>query len=184
MTTQNFGDSRDRVPYPDIPPIIDSRETEYRGSGITSSVAIFGHPIHPVIVIFPVAFLSAVAGTDIGYWLTHDDFWARAGVWLLGSGILAGVAAAAIGIADYIRIPKVRQRAAGKAHMYINIAVLGLSAVNYFMRLGDVEAAIVPWGLLLSLIVATLLMVGGWFGGELSFRHKVGVVGSNETLAE
>ena len=180
-TSQGQPDSSGRSPYPSIPALIDSRDTEYKGTGITSSVAILGHPIHPVIVIFPVAFLSAAAGTDLGYWLTKGDFWAQASTWLLGSGVLAGVAAAAVGMLDFIRIPRVRSRTAGWAHMWLNVAVLVLSAVNFALRLLSGETAILPFGLAISLVAATLLMASGWYGGELTFRHKVGIVGPGET---
>ncbi|MFQ4139793.1 DUF2231 domain-containing protein [Nodosilinea sp. PGN35] len=168
------------VPYPNLPPLIDSRVTEYRGPGVTSSVAILGHPIHPIIVIFPIAFLSGAAGTDLGYLLTQDFFWARAGVWLLGLGVLAGIAAGVTGMFDFIKIPRVRQRRAGWAHMSLNIGALVLSIVNLGLRLGNPAGAIVPLGLVLSCTVAVLLLVSGWFGGELTFRHKVGIVGPGE----
>ncbi|WP_026073012.1 DUF2231 domain-containing protein [Nodosilinea nodulosa] len=171
------------VPYPNIPPIIDSRPTEYHGTGITSSVAILGHPIHPIIVIFPIAFLSGVAGTDLGYWITKSAFWSQASVWLLGVGLLSGVAAAVIGMFDFIRIPRARSRRAGWAHMVLNVAVLVLTIGNFAIRLASPEFSILPTGLVLSWVVATLLLASGWYGGELMFRHKVGIVGSGETHA-
>ncbi|MEQ9550078.1 MAG: DUF2231 domain-containing protein [Coleofasciculus sp. G3-WIS-01] len=181
METRDFQTQSENVPYPSIPPLIDSRETEYRGTGITSSVAIFGHPIHPIIVIFPIAFLSGLAGTDIGYWLTHDVFWARASVWLLGVGLLSAIAAAVVGIVDFLRISRVRERRAGWVHALLNVAVLVLSGVNFFLRLGNPVTIILPVGLIISLIVSILLLASGWYGGELMFRHKVGIVGPGET---
>ncbi|MBD2257975.1 DUF2231 domain-containing protein [Pseudanabaena sp. FACHB-2040] len=171
------------VPHPDIPLLIDSRETEYRGTGITSSVQIFGHPIHPIIVIFPVAFLSGVAGTDLGYLLTGRDFWSEASLWLIGAGLLTAIAAAITGMSDFINIPRVRRRRAGWAHMLLNVGVLVLTIVNLLIRWGNPEGAIVPWGLAISWVVATLLLASGWYGGELMFRHKVGIVGPGETHA-
>lgn len=169
------------TPYPNVPPLIDSRDTEYMDTGITSSVAILGHPIHPVIVIFPVAFLSAAAGTDLGYWLTKGEFWSQASVWLLGAGLLSGIAAAVIGMFDFIRIPRVRNRRAGWAHMWLNIAMLALTVVNFGLRLIGTNAIILPFGIFLSLVVSALLLISGWYGGELTFRHKVGIVGPGET---
>ncbi len=166
-----------QVPYPHLPPLIESRTTEYHGSGVTSSVNILGHPIHPIIVIFPVAFLSSAAGTDLGYWLTRDPFWVRASMWLIGLGALAGILAGLVGMVDFVRIPRVRHRTAGWAHMIANITALVLSLVNFGLRLNEPTTAILPIGLTLSLVVATLLLVGGWFGGELTFRHKIGVIG-------
>lgn len=173
--------SSHNVPYPSIPLLIDSRETEYRGSGITSTVAIFGHPIHPIIVIFPIAFLSGAAGADVGYWLTRDPFWARAAVWLLGVGILSGLAAGITGMFDFLRIPRVRKRQAGWIHMVLNVSALILSLVNWFLRLGNPTGFILPAGIILSLVVSVCLLASGWYGGELMWRHKVGIVGSDET---
>lgn len=184
MTDQRYQNQRNEpnsVPYPNFPPLIDSRATEYRGTGITSSVNIFGHPVHPIIVIFPIAFLSGGAGADLGYWITQDPFWARAAIWLLGLGILSGVAAAVIGIVDFINIPRVRHRTAGWAHMVLNAAALIVSIVNFSFRINDPALAILPLGIILSWIVTSLLLMSGWFGGELTFRHKVGMIGSGET---
>ena len=181
MTNTEFNSEQyTQNPYPNIPPIIESLETEYLGNGITSSVAIAGHPIHPIIVVFPVAFLTGAAGADLGYWLTKDFFWARASTWLIGLGLVAGILAALIGMLDFFKVPRVRKRTAGWAHMIVNIAALVLSAINFWLRSGTPEF-IVPIGAIISLLVATLLGIGGWYGGELSFRHKIGVIGSDGT---
>lgn len=172
----------DTPPFPNIPPILESHDSEYRDSGITSSLNIAGHPIHPVITIFPVAFLVAVAGSDIGYWLTSDPFWARASVWLIGAGFVSGILAGITGFLDFSRIKRVRDRSAGWLHMTGNIAVLVLSLINWLMRLSDPISPIFPIGITLSIIVATLLGITGWFGGELTFRHKVGVIGPSSPI--
>lgn len=168
------------TPYPNVPPLIDSRETEYRGTGITSSIAILGHPVHPIIVTFPIAFLSGAAGTDLGYWLTKGEFWADASIWLLGVGLLSGIVAGVVGMFDFVRIPRVRNRRAGWAHMILNIALLVLTVANFTLRLFGSETVILPTGLVLSWLGAALLLVSGWYGGELTFRHKVGIVGPGE----
>jgi uncharacterized membrane protein len=162
---------------PDIPPIIESDDREYRDTGIPSKVAIAGHPFHPLLVTFPIAFLTAVLATDLAYWLTRDMFWARASIWLIGAGILTGIIAAITGMIDFLKITRVRQHSAGWIHMVGNIVALGLSLVNFGLRWGDTTGAILPVGLILSLIVATALGVTGWYGAELVYRHKVAVIG-------
>ncbi|MEH1782168.1 MAG: DUF2231 domain-containing protein [Nostoc sp.] len=166
------------TPFPNIPPIIESNDSEYRDSGVPSTVAIAGHPLHPLSVIFPIAFLAAALGSDIGYWLTGDFFWARASLWLIGLGLAGGVLAAAIGLSDFLKIERVRKHTAGWVHLILNVSLLVLSLVNFLLRLGDAESRILPWGLLLSLVVGTLTSISGWFGAELSYRHKIGVVGA------
>lgn len=168
---------RNSTPYPNLPPILESHDTEYRDAGITSSVAIAGHPIHPAIVLFPIAFLVGAAGTDIGYWLTKDPFWARASLWLIGVGFAAGILAAITGFSEFFKVKRVRERSAGWLHMGGNIAVMVLSLINLLLRQGNPAEPIVYTGLAISVVVATLLGITGWFGGELTFRHKVGVIG-------
>ena len=168
---------RNSTPYPNIPPILESHDTEYRDAGITSSVQIAGHPIHPAIVLFPIAFLVGAAGTDIGYWLTRDPFWARASLWLIGVGFAAGILAAITGFSEFFKVKRVRERSAGWLHMGGNVAVMVLSLINLVLRQGNPAEPIVYTGLAISVVVATLLGITGWYGGELSFRHKIGVIG-------
>ncbi|MEG4006197.1 DUF2231 domain-containing protein [Microcoleus sp. Pol11C1] len=168
---------RNSTPYPNIPPILESDDREYRDAGITSTLSVAGHPIHPIIVIFPVAFLVGAAGTDIGYWLTSDPFWARASVWLMGVGFAAGILAAITGFLDFFKVKRVRERSAGWLHMGGNVAVMVLTLINLVLRQGNPAEPIVYTGLAISIVVATLLGITGWFGGELSFRHKIGVIG-------
>ncbi|MEH2219206.1 MAG: DUF2231 domain-containing protein [Nostoc sp.] len=169
------------TPFPNIPPVIESNDSEYLDTGVPSTVAIAGHPLHPLSVIFPIAFLAAALGSDIGYWLTGDFFWARASLWLIGLGLAGGLLAAAIGMSDFLKIERVRKRTAGWVHLILNVSILVLSLINFLLRWGDAESRIVPWGLLISLVVGTLTSASGWFGAELSYRHKIGVVGAGST---
>ena len=162
---------------PNIPPIIESDESDYRDSGVPSTVTIAGHPLHPPMVVFPVALLVAVAAFDIGYWLTKDPFWGRGSFWLLIGGLLTGIVAALIGMMDFLKIGRVRKHTAGWAHMYSNVIALVLTAINLVLRLGDRTENILYTGLIISAVVATLLGIGGWFGGELIYRHKIAVIG-------
>jgi uncharacterized membrane protein len=164
---------------PSIPPFIESNESEYRDSGIPSTVAIAKHPLHPLIVTFPIAFLSGAAGADLGYLLTHDPFWARAAIWLIGAGFISGLVAAVTGMSDFLRIDRVRKRSAGWIHMTGNIAAMALTLVNWILRWNNVEGAIWPVGIIISVIVASLLAITGWYGAELIYRHKVAVIGDS-----
>ena len=164
---------------PSIPPIIDSNPSDYQDSGIASTVAIAGHPFHPLLVTFPIAFLVGAAGTDFGYWLTQDPFWARASLWLLGVGFASGLLAALTGIMDFLKIDRVRKRSAGWIHLVGNITALALTLLNWLLRVNHPAEAVLPIGIILSVLVATLLGVTGWYGAELAYRHKVGVIGSS-----
>jgi uncharacterized membrane protein len=162
---------------PDIPLLVESDEAELRDSGVPSTVHIAKHPLHPLIVTFPIAFLTGVLVTDAAYWLTDDTFWARASFWLLVGGLITGLVAAATGMSDFLRIKRVREHSAGWAHMVGNIAALSLSAVSLWLRWGNESGAILPTGIIISTFVAAILGITGWYGAELIYRHKVAVIG-------
>lgn len=162
---------------PNLPPLIESEETDYRDSGVVSSVAIAGHPLHPLIVTFPIAFLSSAPLADIAFGLTKDPFWAQAAFWLLLGGFLTSLVAAATGLMDFFKVERVRKRSAGWAHMVLNIASMLLTVVNLALRWGNPTGAIYPTGVIISSLVAILLGLSGWYGAELVYRHKVAVIG-------
>ncbi len=169
---------RPTSPYPNIPPLLETDNREFNDTGVTSTVSIVGHPIHPILVQFPVAFLVGALLTDVTFWFTKDAFWATASFWLIIAGLVSGLVAAVTGMLDFVRIERVRKRSAGWAHMYLNIAAIGLTVVNWLLRQNNITNGVLPWGIVLSLVVATLLGVSGWFGGELIYRHKIAVIGN------
>jgi uncharacterized membrane protein len=166
------------TPYPNIPPILESDDREYHDPGVPSTVAIAGHPLHPLSVIFPIAFLAGALVTDLVYLFFGDSFWARASFWLIAAGLVTGILAAIVGMSDFIKIERVRKRKAGWLHLILNVTLLVLTAINLSLRWDNHIGGLLPWGLILSLIVGSLASLSGWFGAELSYRHKIGVVGS------
>lgn len=155
---------------------MDEVEQAYR-PGIASRVAIARHPIHPILVTLPITTLLGAFVTDLLYWRTEDPFWAQGSYWLLWAGIVTAVLAALTGIVDFFSIERVRRHAAGWIHAGLNTTVLVLSIINLWLRTGDNLEAILPWGLVISAVVTLLLMISGWYGGELIYRYKVAVFG-------
>ena len=152
-----------------------SRSDEFR-----STAAIGGHPIHPLLVPFPIAFLVGAFLTDLVFWQSADPFWARGSEWLLGAGIVMGALAAIAGLTDFLTISRARSLTAGWVHFLGNAAALLIALWNLLRRTGgDPGAAVVPNGIILSAIVVAIFLVTGWLGGELVFRHRIGVVGED-----
>ncbi len=139
-----------------------------------STAAIAGHPLHPMLVPVPIGMLSAAVASDVAYAITGDGFWARASRWLLGGGMLAGLMAAVLGIIDFTTIRRARS-STGVTHAAGNATILALTGVSLLLRRGDPRRVPVS-AMALSGLAAALLTITGWLGGELSYRHGIGVI--------
>lgn len=139
-----------------------------------SKAALGGHPIHPMLIPYPISFLTSALATDVAARRTGDPFWSRASRTLLLAGLGTGLAAGAVGAVDYVGVERVRQHAAGPLHAAGNVAALALTGLNLGLR-GDRDG-VSRQSLVLSAVVAGMLGVTGWLGGELSYRYKVGVM--------
>ena len=148
--------------------------------GVKSKAAIGSHPIHPMFIPFPIAFLAGAFMTDLAYLRKADPFWARASQWLVGAGLVSGTLAAVLGLIDFLSIKRVRSVFAGWIHLIGNSAALVLSMVNLVMRLRNPSSIIKTWGLALSAMTSGLLVLTGWMGGELAYHHMIGVTGDIE----
>jgi len=152
-----------------------------RSHTVESRMAIAKHPIHPMLVVYPVALLSLVPLTDLLYLWQGDEFWARLSYWLCVGGLGMGAIAAVVGTLDMFMIRVVRRHVSAWSHFMAAVMVLALAAAGVWLRAPDPQAAVWPWGLLLSGVMLVMVMVAGWLGGTLSFRHGIGVYGDEDT---
>ncbi len=148
-----------------------------RSPSVASRVAIKQHPLHPILVVYPVAALTLLPLADVLYLLLEDPFWARAAWWLNVLGLGGGLFAAVFGILDMFLIRVVRRHVSAWIHFIAGVMLLALAAAGVSLRLPDPEAAIWPWGLLLSGVGMVMVVIVGWLGGALTFRHGIGVYG-------
>lgn len=138
-----------------------------------------GHPLHPAVVPIPIGLLSAAAASDLGYLVTGERFFARMSQWLIGGGLVGGVAAGLLGLVDFSTIRAARG-STGITHAAGNTAVLAISAASLALR-RTASAGKVPRAAIgLTAAAAGLLVVTGWLGGELAFRERIGVIPTEE----
>lgn len=142
---------------------------------ISSKMSIGGHPIHPMLIHFPVAALLGLIGTDLAYVLTGDAFWARAGIWLVGVGVIGGWLSGTVGLLDLLLVKKIRRLVTAWCHAILAVMLLSLATLNWLLRIGQADAAILPWGLYLSLVCGALIALTSLFGGQLVYDHAIGV---------
>jgi uncharacterized membrane protein len=141
-----------------------------------SRAKIFGHPIHPMLIVLPLGlFIGAVVFDAIYLWRGSPTL-ATVGYWNIAGGIAGGLLAAVFGLIDWLAIPAgTRAKRIGIWHALSNVvAILGFALV-FWMRYSSAQPATTP-GLFTIEVVALLIgAVGGWLGGELVDRLGVGV---------
>jgi uncharacterized membrane protein len=145
------------------------------GENPRSTARIAGHPIHPMLIPFPVAFFVSAFVTDLVFWKTAYPMWATASTWLLGAGLLMAALAALAGLTDFLGEPRIRALRQAWIHMLGNVLAVVLSLVNFLVHMRDGYSAVIPTGLALSGVVVLILLVTGWFGWAMVYRHHVGI---------
>jgi uncharacterized membrane protein len=140
-----------------------------------STASIGQHPIHPMLIPFPIAFFVATFVCDLVFWGSGSEFWASTSFWLLGAGLVMSALAAVAGLTDVVGDEKIRRLKDLWLHAGGNIAVVLIQAYNFYLRYDQGSAAVVPTGTILSALVVAILLFTGWKGWELVYRHRVGV---------
>jgi len=140
-----------------------------------STASIAGHPIHPMLIPFPIAFFVSTFVCDLVFWQTGYPIWATAALWLLGAGIVMALLAAVFGFIDFLGDQRIRDLPPAWWHFLGNLAVVLIAVLNWYRRYAFGDAAVLPWGLVLSLIVVAILLFTGWKGWEMVYRGRVGV---------
>lgn len=140
-----------------------------------STARIAGHPIHAMLVPFPIALFVAAFVTDIAYWRTLDMTWATFSVWLITGGLVTAALAATAGWIDFLAQRRIRALRPAWPHALGNVVMFVVALVNAFVHSRDGYTAVVPTGLILSGIVVLILLVTAWLGASMVYRHGVGV---------
>ena len=139
---------------------------------------IFGHPIHPILIVFPLGLFATAALFDIIKAVTGNPGLSIAAYYMIATGIIAGLLAAIFGLVDWTGIPAdTKARSIGVRHGLGNVVVVLLFAISWWLRKPD-PAAPTGGALTASYLGVLIGLVTGWLGGELVFRHGVGVEAS------
>ena len=132
------------------------------------------HPIHPMLIPFPIALWIFSLFCDVVYLAgSSSAFWADAAFYTMGGGIIGALLAAPFGLVDLLSLTDASVRRIGKAHMVINLVLVVLFALDLWLR--KIGMPIGGWPVVLSVTGILLLAVSGWLGGEMVYVHGVAV---------
>jgi uncharacterized membrane protein len=140
-----------------------------------SKAKAFGHPVHPMLIVFPLGLFATSLVFDLIRLGGGGEAFSVAAFYMIAAGIIGGLAAAVFGLVDWLAIPRgTRAKTIGAAHGALNVAIVALFVFSWGIRYRD-PAEASGAAIVLSAIAVLLALVAGWLGGELVDRLGVGV---------
>lgn len=135
------------------------------------------HPVHPMLVVFPIGLWVAALVFDITYAVSGNPMWRTLAFYNIAGGIIGALAAAIPGLVDYTDLQG-RARRIATRHMLINFAVVAVFAVDWLLRTrwGTRFVSADSWvPFALSIVGVIGLGISGWLGGEMVYVERVGI---------
>lgn len=132
------------------------------------------HPVHPMLIVLPIGLWVFSLACDLAYVLgSGDDTWLTVALYTLAGGLIGALLAAIPGLIDLLSLPSGEVRRLALIHMALNLSVVGLYAINLWLRVRGSETMTLP--ISLSVVSVAILAVSGWLGAEMVHVHGVGV---------
>jgi len=136
-----------------------------------------------MLIPIPIGlWLFSLVSDFISIFRGGDVFWNNVAFYAMLGGVIGALLAAVPGFIDWLSLKEPRVKSIGLWHMVINLIVVGLFGFNLWLRTGSSPDARLPFAL--SVISVVLLGISGWLGGEMVFKHGVGVKPQQDSSAE
>jgi len=140
-----------------------------------SRAKLLGHPIHQMLIVFPLGLLAMALVFDIIHLATNVGYWSEVAHWMIAAGLIGGLLAAPFGFIDWLAIPAgTRAKRIGAWHGGGNVVVVLLYAASWWFRRTNPQTPMML-AYVLSFAGGLTALVTGWLGGELVDRLAVGV---------
>jgi uncharacterized membrane protein len=140
-----------------------------------SRAKLLGHPIHQMLIVFPLGLLATAVIIDLIYFAGDALIFAEVSYYLIVAGLIGGALAAPFGLIDWLAIPRnTRAKRIGGLHGAGNVAVMLLFLISAWLR-SDLPAEPPVWAYVCSFAGAAIALVTAWLGGELVDRLGIGV---------
>ncbi|HET9787014.1 MAG TPA: DUF2231 domain-containing protein [Pyrinomonadaceae bacterium] len=142
-----------------------------------SKATLAGHPVHPMLIPFPLALWTTSFVVDILFYFFRHPTLLIIAKFMLAAGCIGALAAAIAGFIDWLSIRDGEVKKVANWHARLNVAALVIFAISFFLRMGrysDLVGRRLTIPFLLSLVGVILISISGWLGGELVFRYGVG----------
>jgi uncharacterized membrane protein len=141
---------------------------------MASNVSIAKHPVHPMLVPFPIGLWVFSLVADVIFlrgW--GGPVWNDVAFYTMAGGTVAALLAAPFGLLDLLSLRAPDTRRIGWIHMSLNLLIVATFAVDLWLRTRSVTSAGLP--VTLSAVAVLMLLASGWLGGEMVYVHGAGV---------
>src|SRR5512138_267664 len=141
-----------------------------------SRVKLLGHPVHPMLIVFPLGLLATAVVFDILYLIFNNALFPTVSYYMIAAGAIGGLLAAVFGFLDWSSLPSnSRAKRIGLWHGLGNFVIVLLFIGSWLLRRNNVDFVPNSLALILSFAGAILALFTAWIGGELVFRLGVAV---------
>jgi uncharacterized membrane protein len=143
---------------------------------VESRVRALGHPVHPMLIVFPLGLFVTATVFDLIQLISGDQVFGQVGFWNISAGIIGAVLAALTGLADWSGIPRAtRAKRIGLLHGGANTVVLLLFALTWLLRVDNREHNVSGAVFVIEVVAVVIGGIAAWLGGELVDRLGIGV---------
>ena len=154
---------------------------------MASKASIAGHPVHPMLVAFPIGLWTTSFVIDVTFYFIRNQSLPLISKLMLATGLAGAVAAAVPGIIDWLSIKNPQVKKIADWHARLNIIAIIVFATSLYFRM-KMGAHWLNWDMklpvLLSALGVLLIGISGWLGGALTFEHGVGVAPQHDSPEE
>ena len=140
---------------------------------MSTPASVANHPIHPMLIPFPIGLWVFSFVADIVYRVGGDPVWLTIAYWTMVGGTVGALLAAVPGLIDYLALKEPRAVRIATYHLVLNLTIVALFVANLVLRTMNYPPTALP--LALSAVGVGLLLVSGWFGWELIYGPGVAV---------
>jgi uncharacterized membrane protein len=139
-------------------------------------VRAFGHPVHPMLVTFPIGLWTTAVIFDLIHLINGNDVFAEVAYWNIVAGLIGAVLAALTGLVDWTGVPaNTRAKRIGLLHGGLNAVVVLMFLVAWLVRMDNPQHTVSGAIFVVEVLAVAIASVSAWLGGELVDRLGIGV---------
>jgi uncharacterized membrane protein len=140
---------------------------------MASPASIKKHPVHPMLVGFPIGLWVFALVCDVMRAASGNNVWQTVAIYCIAAGIVGALVAAVPGLIDYFSIDEAAMKRIANLHLAVNLGAVVIFAINLWLRFRLPAESYLPLGM--SVVGVLAIGIGGWLGGEMVYVKGMAV---------